>query len=357
MRREYRRSRAVNVVARAPGRVNLIGDHTDHTGGLCLPMAIDLAVVVRGRRSPGEVVLTSAGRADAHVPLDVDGAAVATIEPSWARYVAGVVAELRPTEGLVGDVASTVPEGAGLSSSAALEVAVALALGADASDPLALARACQAAEHAARGVPTGLLDQLASIHGRAGHGILLDCRALTATPVALPPADEVRWLVVHAGSRSLAASQYTARVAELARAAEVLGPIRDATIDRLGELDDTLRRRVRHVVTENARVLDFATAVAAGDVVAAGELMSASHRSLRDDFESSAPAVDELCRHLDDLPGVLGSRITGGGWGGCAIALVRPCAVDAGSFGSAWFVEPGDGASVSFVGEPRVSPG
>jgi galactokinase len=337
----------MRVVARAPGRVNLIGDHTDYTGGLCFPMAIDRSVVVSGERqeSLASVALDSAGLVAADVPLDVGR--VAEVSPVWARYVAAVVAELRPAQGFRGTVESTVPQGAGLSSSAALEVAVALALGADLADRLALARLCQAAEHAATGVPTGLLDQLASIGGVAGCGLLLDCRSLTIDPVALPEVDEVQWIVVHTGSRSLAASQYSTRVDELARAARVIGPIRDATLDDLGRLDDaTLRARVRHVVTENSRVEAFAVAVADGDVTAAGELMSESHRSLSGDYESSTPEIDELCRRLDGTAGVLGSRITGGGWGGCVVAIVRPGAVDPSDFATAWAVQPAAGASV-----------
>lgn len=181
------------VVARAPGRVNLIGDHTDYTGGLCLPMAIDRSVVVRGVRDAAFVdvrIESETGGPAASLPLVIDDPA--TIEPEWARYVAGVIAHLRPTVGFRGRVESTIPAGAGLSSSAALEIAVALALGArSGTDPerLALARLCQAAEHAARGVPTGLLDQMASIFGIAGHGLLIDCQEMSAAPVALPPAD------------------------------------------------------------------------------------------------------------------------------------------------------------------------
>lgn len=331
------------VRARAPGRVNLIGDHTDYTGGLCFPMAIDRHLTVTGTRGGDRVVLATPGEPDADVALDVDDPA--TVTPEWARYVAGVVAQLRPPSGFRGTVATTLPAGAGLSSSAALEVAVALALGADANDPVTLARLCQAAEHAARGVPTGLLDQLACIGGVAGHGLLLDCRALTLTPVALPPPDEAAWLVVFTGARSLAASQYSTRVAELAAVEGEVGPLRDASPGDVEAIADAVHRaRARHVVSENARVTAFAEAITAGDLDVAGALMRESHRSLRDDFESSAPGVDELCTTLDATPGVLGARITGGGWGGCVVALTRPGAVDPSSFDAAWYVEASAGA-------------
>ena len=184
----------------APGRVNLIGDHTDHTGGLVLPMAIELGTTVEGRVGGSTVELRSDWSGEpAVVALDVTDPAA--VEPAWARYVAGVVAELRPQSGFVGTVTTTLPVGAGLSSSAALEVAVALALGFD-GPPLALAQLCQRAEQAASGVPCGIMDQLASAAGVDGHALRIDCTTLEVTPVPIP--DDVDVLVVHSGqSRSL----------------------------------------------------------------------------------------------------------------------------------------------------------
>jgi galactokinase len=333
------------VVSHAPGRVNLIGDHTDHTGGFCFPMAIGQGVTVRATIGGDRVRLRSAAEAGlADIPLDVAASGVRVAEPPWARYVAGVVSQLRPAAGIDGVVTSTVPAGVGLSSSAALEVAVALALGADPAEPVALARRCQAAEHAARGVPTGILDQLASISGQSGCGLLLDCTALQVTPVPLPA--DVDWVVVLPGAgRSLAASAYAQRVAEVATAEAAIGPLRAATAADVARLTDpVVRRRARHVVSENERVHAFAAAIGAGDIAAAGALMGASHRSLRDDFESSTPAIDALCAALDERAGVLGSRITGGGWGGAVVALTRPGALD--GFPRAVVVTPGRGASV-----------
>jgi galactokinase len=333
-----------SVVAFAPGRVNLIGDHTDHTGGLCFPIAIDRGITVDATLGGQRVRLrsdTEDGVAD--LPLDLEASAARAVEPPWARYVAGVVAELAPATGIDGRVSTTLPAGVGLSSSAALEVAVALALGADLTDPVALARRCQRAEHAARGVPTGILDQLASLSGRFGCALLLDCTALTVTPVPLP--DDVEWVVIAPDeARSLGTSAYAERVAELGRSAAVIGPLRTATaadVERLA--DPVLRRRARHVVTENARVREFAAAVAAGDVATAGALMGDSHRSLSADFESSTTAIDALCAELDRRPGVLGARITGGGWGGAVVALCRPGALD--GFPGAITVRPSDGAA------------
>ncbi len=269
------------------------------------------------------------------------------MQPEWARYIAGVVAELRPSTGFTGVVRSDLPAGSGLSSSAALEVACALALGAQTGDPIALARLCQAAEHAARGVPTGLLDQLASICGVAGSGLHLDCRSLEVVPVPLPPPDVAQWLVVWAGARSLAESGYADRVAELAGAESVVGPLRDASIGDLDSIEDsTIRARARHVIDENARVDDFATAISGGDLTAAGALMSESHGSLSELFDCSTPEIDELCKTLSTTTGVFGARMTGGGWGGCVVALTVPGAVDISAFGSAWYVRPSAGATI-----------
>jgi galactokinase len=335
------------VTAVAPGRVNLIGDHTDHTGGLALPMAIDRATTVTGVPGGARVELVSADEPEpAVVALDVDDPAAA--EPAWARYVAGVVAELRPERGFTGRVATTLPLGAGLSSSAALEVAVALALGAT-GGPVAVAELAQRAEQRASGVPCGIMDQLAAVAGVAGHALLLDCHTLAVTPIPVPDGVEV--VVVDSGqSRRLAASAYGRRRSECEQAEATVGPLRRlegaaglAALDAIP--DPLLRRRARHVVTENGRVRAFAAALADADLDTAGRLMRESHASLRDDFEVSTPVVDALVQRLCATPGVHGARITGGGFGGCVVALAQPGAV-----GDGWVVRPAGGASC--VGRP-----
>ena len=331
------------VRAVAPGRVNLIGEHTDYTGGLALPMAVHLGTTVEGVRGGATVELRSADEPDpATVPLDVvDPAGVA---PAWARYVAGVVHELRPDVGLVGTVATTVPIGAGLSSSAALELAVALALGFT-GDPVDLARAGQAAEQVASGVPCGLMDQLTSACGQAGHALLIDFSTLDVRPVPVP--DDLDVVVVHSGQqRRLAGSAYADRRASCELAAAEVGPLRHADPADVAALaDPELRRRARHVTSENARVLAFVEALAAGDHRTLGELLVASHRSLAEDFEVSTPALDALVERLCATPGVLGARLTGAGFGGCVVALAEPGALDEG-----WRLRPADGATAQRLG-------
>lgn len=330
----------------APGRVNLIGDHTDHTGGLVLPMAIDLGTTVAGEAGGDVVSLRSAAETEiAVVPLDVVDPA--TVSPGWARYVAGVVAELRPSTGFLGTVTTTLPLGAGLSSSAALEVAVALALGFD-GPPLELAELCQRAEQRASGVPCGIMDQLASAAGVAGHALRIDCTSLEVHPVSIPGDVEV--VVVDSGQRrELATSAYAERAAACQAAQAVVGPLRDATVSDLALVgDEVVRRRARHVVTENTRVDQLVAALGAGDRTSMADALAASHRSLRDDFEVSTPVLDALVDELSSRDGVIGARLTGAGFGGCVVALVErgaarpPSARRVLPSGGATLAEPGD---------------
>lgn len=327
----------MTVTAVAPGRVNLIGDHTDYTGGLALPMAIDLVTTVTGQPGGDQIVLRSEDESEPAL-LALRVADPAAVEPPWARYVAGVVAELRPTTGFTGTVSTSIPVGAGLSSSAALELAVALALGAR-TDPLPLALLGQRAEQRASGVPCGIMDQLASASGVEDHALLLDCHSLSVRPVALP--DDVDVVVIHSGeARRLAASGYAERRTQCEAAEDIVGPLRllhEPALDRI--VDPVLRRRARHVVTENARVMAFVEAFEVGDVSTAGRLMADSHASLAGDFEVSTPTIDALVRRLASTRGVHGVRMTGGGFGGCVVALTEP-----GILSEGWTVQAGPGA-------------
>jgi galactokinase len=320
-------------VFRAPGRVNLIGDHTDYNEGFVLPMAIDLDCMVMFEP-----------RADADVRVrwhDAEG-------NHFAEAVRRALdARGRPPVGIDADVSSTVPIGAGLSSSAALEVSLALAL-CDAAGfelpPVELALACQEAERLARGVPSGIMDQLTSVAGQHDCALLIDCRSLDVEPILIP--DGLAVLVVHSGiDRSLEHSAYAERRAECEAIAGRLGlrALRDATLEQVAD-----EPRARHVVSENARVLRAAQALRDGDTAALGPLLSASHASLREDYEVSTPELDALVRALEDA-GALGARLTGAGFGGCVIALAPRADAErilrraAGSH-RRWIVHASDGA-------------
>ena len=327
----------------APGRVNLIGDHTDYTGGLVFPMAIDRGTTIdyTTTKSPSaRITLTSAdepGTVDIALPVSVEPRAIA---PQWGSFVAAMARELGAGFGLTGKITSDIPSGAGLSSSAALECAIGLALGFDGS-PTELALAAQRAEHAATGVPTGIMDQLCIASAIAGHATLIDCHTLDVTHVPVPTDIDV--VVEFVAHRTLLSSAYSDRVAECTRAELVLGPLRLATIDDVveqkGELDDVAFRRARHVITENERVRRFAVALERGDYASAGRLMTDSHTSLGSDFDTSTPSMDAAVARLVRTPGVFGARMTGGGFGGCTVAICEPGALSTG-----WHVVASPGA-------------
>jgi galactokinase len=289
-------------VAWAPGRVNLIGEHTDYSGGLVLPVAIQYGISLDVAAVEDRVALVSE-RFGAAAPFAPDGSGAAV--DGWARYGQAVAAELdllgRPPVGLAGTLTSDLPVGAGLSSSAALEVAIGLALCAVADfdlDPLELALACQRAELRAVGVPCGILDQAAALLGREGHAILLDCGTLEHRLVAVPT--EAALVVVDSGVEH---SHETSGYAQ-----------------RRQELEAGMPQRVRHVQTENQRVRDFAAALEQHDLTVAGRLLLESHASLRDDYDVSTPELDLLVELAEDA-GAYGARLLGGGFGGSILAL------------------------------------
>jgi galactokinase len=338
----------MGLLAQAPGRVNLLGDHTDTTGGLVLPMAIDRVTQIHGTRLNGWVRLRSQ-QLEGVIEFPLDAPIAPQEGPAWGRYVAAVAAELSTVtelHGFDGEITSTVPVGGGLSSSAALEVAVALALTPHMVwDATVLAELCRQAEHQASGVPCGVMDQLIALVGRAGCAVMIDCSTLEHSPVRLPPGIEVA--VRFVAHRQLATSAYAQRTAEVQAVEMTLGPLRAlglSDLDRLSALGDSvLRRRARHVITENHRVRAGARALSSGDATAFGQAMVASHASLRDDFEVSTATMDEAVERWLDRPGVYGARLTGGGFGGCIVAVA-----EAGTFANdpeVWLVTAVDGAT------------
>jgi len=329
----------------APGRVNLIGEHVDYNAGIVLPMAIGLRLWVwASPRSDRQlhVIAHDLGETDV-LDLDAPGRRTGT----WRDYLAGTAFHLEAAGfRLTGAnllITSDIPTGAGLSSSAALEVAVGFALltlAGHTVDRLALARAGQAAEHDFVGTRCGLMDQFVVAHGRAGHAVWLDCRSLAFDFI---PLDTNQCAVVVADSgvkHQLAASEYNTRRQEcetarqhLASRFPALASLRDLSpadlVDALDVLPEPLLRRARHVVTEIGRVTAFAQALRASDWTQAGALLTASHRSLSEDYAVSCPELDALVAAARQIPGCYGARLTGGGFGGCTVNLVAPEALDA----------------------------
>lgn len=328
----------------APGRVNLIGDHTDYAGGLALPCAIDLGITITGTYQPSRFDLNS-DALEGLVSIDREHLGeIGAITPVWGRYVAAVAAEVRPTRGFHASIHSTLPTGAGLSSSAALEIALALAMEYPGSS-MDLALLGQRAEHSAVGVPCGLLDQLSIVFGRAGHAMVINFADNAIEHVTFPDGLDI--VVMHSGQeRQLAASDYAERRASCERAAACIGPLATATRSDIDTLDADSRRRARHVASECERVRQTAVALRNNDPSTVGELMTQSHASLRDDFAVSTPVLDDLVESLNAIPGVYGARLTGAGFGGCVVALCERNAIrdPTTMTGRGWIVHPSDGA-------------
>ena len=328
-------------VVTSPGRVNLIGEHTDYNDGFVLPMAIDRATVIVGRaRTDRTVEVASEGFGTAVFSLD-------NLErggESWIEYIKGVAWACGPdaTGGFDAYITSDIPLGASLSSSAALEVGVARIfsqlLDAD-WDPIAAARLSQRAENDWVGMNSGIMDQLVCAAGHNGHALLIDCRTLDVATVPIPP--DVNFVVLDTGTRRrLTESRYNERRRECEDAAERFGvdSLRDLSPEALarpGFDDPILIQRAHHVVTENARTLQAVDELRAGDAAGFGRLMVASHESLRDDFEVSSLELDAIVEAALETEGCLGARMTGGGFAGCAVALVEKAATETFSRGIA----------------------
>jgi len=347
---------APTVVARAPARVELLGNHTDHNGGLVLAAAIDRYTVVVGRPAEGRqgaVRSANLGGVDA---FPIDG--LSPGEPgAWGQYVRGVTWAVGEhsgplTSGFEAGLAGDVPLGAGLSSSASLQAAFALFLlaagvvpdrSSDLDDParMELAKTLRRSENAFVGVASGLLDQFSSLFGRAGHALTLDCRSLDYERVPLGDPAPAIVVVDSATSRRLADGMYNIRRAECEAVVrhfqgrpgtDRVKTLRDITLEDLVDdwetLDPPARLRARHVLTENDRVRRGAEALRSGDVAGFAALMTASHASSRDDFANSSPALDALIASAEDSPGFLGGKLSGAGWAGCTVNLVDAAKVD-----------------------------
>jgi len=320
-------------VVRAPGRVNLIGEHTDYNDGFVLPMAIERAVWIALSPLAGPHV--SAYSLDFNDVAEFALGDLRHTAGGWSEYLKGVAWALQeagyPLCGWRGVLSGDVPIGAGLSSSAALEMAVARAFAVVSGwewKPKEMALLCQRAENQWVGVNCGIMDQMISACGKVGHALLIDCRSLEGTLVPLPPATAVV-IMDTATRRGLADSAYNERRAQCEAAARYFGvrALRDVTLEEFARkangLDAVTRRRARHVITENARTLQACEAMQRGDAAQLGALMQASHVSLREDFEVSSFELDVMVECALAQPTCYGARMTGAGFGGCAVALVQ----------------------------------
>jgi galactokinase len=326
-------------IVAAPGRVNVIGEHTDYNDGFVLPMAIERYAVMAAdfATAPGKISIYDAQfKENATIDISV---AVTKGQPKWSNYIRGVLAGFQnrgqkiPALDIV--VSSNVPHGGGLSSSAAFEVCTATLIEAATGkkiDPVEKALLAQTAEHEFAGVPCGIMDQFISVMGRENHLLLLDCRSRETQLV--PMSDpSVELLIVNTNVKhELSGGEYAQRRAQCETAAKILGvpSLRDATAAALenakSKMDEVVFRRARHVIGEIERTVQAAKKIRASDWTAAGDLMYASHRSLRDDFEVSCKELDavvEIGKSIGAKGGIFGCRMTGGGFGGCAIALVK----------------------------------
>ena len=333
-------------VIRAPGRVNLIGEHTDYNDGFVCPMAIEPQVTVACRmREDGKVRLASTVFPGSIVEFSVQER-IERGEPAWANYSRGVAAELLhagiPLSGLEALYTNNLPVGGGLSSSAAIEVSTAfcfLTLAGQTMDPMRLALICQRAEHEFALVPCGIMDQMIVSSAQAGKATLFDCRALTKQHVSIDPKD-LRIVICNSMVRhELTGSAYAERrrqceegVAFFQKEQPSIRALRDVTLAQIesavGRLDEVILRRCRHIVTENARCVEAGTALDRQQYERVGELMVQSHQSLRDDYEVSCPQLDFLADEAMNVRGVYGARMTGGGFGGCIVALTQPRSVE-----------------------------
>ncbi|XP_060108970.1 galactokinase isoform X1 [Heteronotia binoei] len=347
-REEHRRAfggAEPEIAVSAPGRVNLIGEHTDYNQGFVLPMALHMRTVMVGSpREDGIIsVVTTAEEADepkrVQFLVPAKGGALKPGEPQWANYVKGVIQHYRagPLPGFNAVIVSNIPLGGGLSSSASLEVATYTFLQQlcqDDGDPVAKALACQKAEHTFAMMPCGIMDQFISVMGNEGHALLIDCRSLQTHLVPLSDPDLVVLITNSNVRHTLTGSEYPTRRRQCEEAAKVLGKasLREADMSSLEAskalMSEEVYRRARHVIGEIERTTKAAEALQSKNYKRFGQLMVESHNSLRNDYEVSCAELDELVAAALEVPGVYGSRMTGGGFGGCTVTLLESSATE-----------------------------
>ena len=330
-----------DLIVRAPGRVNLIGEHTDYNDGFVLPMAIDYDIRIAARARPDRTVRLYSADLDKHDTFSLDDVRRVGDKPTWADYVRGVADVLQregyTLRGMDAVISGNVPRAAGLSSSAAMELAAITAfrrLSALDLNPVRAALLGQRAENEFVGMRCGIMDQFISSLGKADHALLIDCRSLDYELVPMPAGARVV-VTDSAIRRGLVDSAYNERRAQCEEGARLMGvkALRDVSVEMFeahqARLPAVTARRCKHVVTEDQRTLDSVEALKRGDLAAFGKLMNASHASMRDGFEITTPDIDTLVEIQQNMPGCFGARMTGGGFGGCTVALVQDGAVPA----------------------------
>jgi galactokinase len=334
------------LISRAPGRVNLIGEHTDYNEGFVFPMALDFRILLAARKRADQTVKIYSADYDQIVEFSLAQPIQYDQDKRWSNYPRGVMAMLQEVGiklcGMEIAFQGDIPQGSGLSSSAALEVATAVVaqrmLGFNMDKPQ-LAKLCQRAENKFVGMNCGIMDQFISMMGQQAHALFLDCRSLDYKQVPLELGD-CRILICQSGVKhTLVDSEYNKRRQECEQGVKILAKqfpgiksLRDATSEQLEickvEMDPVVYRRCKHVISEDDRVIESMTALNQGDLKIFGQLMNASHNSLRDDYEVSCPEIDLLVNLAREVKGVLGTRITGGGFGGCTVTLIEAKAVE-----------------------------
>jgi galactokinase len=332
-------------IFRAPGRVNLIGEHTDYNDGFVMPFAIDRATIIAGRRRNDRRIEAAALDLKENATIDLD-AEPQKRRDSWIDYIEGTARCIEERFGRISGaeivISSDVPIGSGLSSSAAIEISVGIALLSLSNieiDREKLAFAAQKAEHEYAGTKSGIMDQFAAAFSQAGSAMLLDCRSLERTQIPFETSNSITAVVDTGVKHSLASSEYNKRREECEEGVELLKnhvpqikALRDVRLDELekykSSLSDVVYRRCRHVITENDRTLRAAEFFKSHELTEAGKLMYESHRSLRDDYQVSCAELDALVEIASTIDGVDGARMTGGGFGGCTVNLVRKDALE-----------------------------
>jgi galactokinase len=336
-------------VADCPGRVNIIGDHTDYSGGFSLSMAIDLTTKIKAKELTQPVITVYSTETNKRITVSLNDVPFIDFlkQDPTERFIKAAAKLSNLKHGLDLKISSTLPISSGLSSSAALSVGLLLVMHYPFNSALDLAKAAQKTEHLATGVPCGLLDQISIVMGKKNHALFIDFSNNEVQPVFID--NSFKFLVIHSGIyRTLENQSYKQRFEEVQKIQSIIGPLKDAKLEDLKQISDPqLKKRAKHVITENNRVKSAIDALKEKDLFKLGAILNESHVSLSTDFEVSNPEIDDLIAHLNSHPNVLGARLTGAGFGGCIVALItQKLEINYLRNLKHWYLEPSDGATL-----------